>query len=159
MKKHLSKAIEMNENPLQQKETQEVFYFPFHVCYVYLDSSDRHDPVFKSVKDFCDRSHIPIYCRLYDSKKYSEDCDDIESLPAFHVYMDGSDYPEETFYPTSHPLRKINSYIVRWQIQLEHIQIHRAQRERQKQSFLNFIKSFFVKKTRMEKLAEKAIRI
>jgi hypothetical protein len=143
----------MNENPIQPIK-QDVFYYPFRVCYVYLDTSDKHDPAFKAVKEFCDTNHIPIYCRTYDARKYEEDCEEIETLPAFHMYMDGFNYPDETFYPTSHPIQKLNAFIIKWNIELEKAELKRRYYEQQKQTILNYIKQFFVKKTRMEKVAE-----
>lgn len=147
----------MNENPIQPVK-EEVFYYPFRVCYVYLNTADKHDPSFKAVKEFCDEHNVPIYCRTYDSRRYDEDCEEIESLPAFHMYTEGYKYPEETFYPTTHPIQKVNAYILKWEIELERAEYRRKERESQKQNVISFFKNLFVKKTRMEKVAERMIK-
>jgi hypothetical protein len=147
----------MNENPIQLVK-EELFYYPFRVCYVYLNTADKHDPAFKAVKEFCDSHHIPIYSRVYDSRKYDEDCEEIQELPAFHMYTQGMNYPEETFYPTTHPLQKINAYILKWEIELERAEYRRREREARKQGVISFFKNLFVKKTRMEKIAEQVLK-
>lgn len=146
----------MNENPIHPPK-EEVFYYPFCVCYVYLNPLDKFHPTFKAVKEFCDSQCVPIYCRLYDERKYIEDREDIESLPAFHMYTDGLKYPQETFYISSRAIEKVNAYIVRWELELVRAQERQQRRNERKKNVVSFLKNLFVKKTHMGKIADKMI--
>ena len=71
--------------------------YPIRVVYVYRPPCNYKDSMLCTIRDWCKQINADFNCLEYDSFKYREDRDEIERLPAIHLYEDGR--RESTFYP------------------------------------------------------------
>jgi hypothetical protein len=80
----------------------------FRVVFVYINEAHLQQDELKNVRKLCEIMRISFLCRSYNSYLYEEDADDIEVLPAYHVYEEGQTYPSETF--SEGPMDKIKTF-------------------------------------------------
>lgn len=63
------------------------------------------------VANFCKDKNVVFMMRQYDAQEYSEDQEEIQRLPAFHIYEIRSNAYLSTFYPTEDPTRHIQKQL------------------------------------------------
>ena len=56
------------------------------VEYIIDETYDENDPIYRKIVDYCSLMKINFTIRIFDSIKYSEDCEYITRLPAIHIY-------------------------------------------------------------------------
>jgi hypothetical protein len=59
---------------------------PIRVYYIVQEDYDINDPIFRKIVEYCSLMTIDFSVRVYDSEKYSEDCEYITHLPAVQIY-------------------------------------------------------------------------
>jgi hypothetical protein len=123
-------------------------FLPIEVVCIVSDLATPAITDLQAIRTFCMTQKILFTTREYDSYKNRHDRDQIERLPAFHVFLRGR--YEKTFYPNTRPIQHID----------EIIQIHRAEEERKKKRATRgslwkrmkiAIKVFLHRQTRMER--------
>ena len=67
----------------------------------------------EDVAQFCKDKNVVFVARQYDAQEYAEDQDEIERLPAFHMYEINSNAYLGTFYPTEDPIDYIQQQLER----------------------------------------------
>jgi hypothetical protein len=144
-------------NPLNEtKPDPEPFWYPFRVCYVGEPGVMTKPAYFERIKAFCEENHVVFMARLYQPRKYDEDSEFIERLPAFHVYLDRNLY-HDTFYQGMHEMSQV---IQRFMHEYDEKLIKAREKAEQRAAYWNGVvasfKELFRKKTRMEKMASKA---
>lgn len=146
--KHISFTYNTEEkitiNLLNKKEQ-----YPVYIYYVVKNYSDIDDRI-KEIKTHAINSNALFITRLYNPKKYSEDCNFVERLPAFHVYIKKAYI--KTFYPNTRPLQHIDESIELYLNKIEN-------KKKRKNNIYKYIKKIFSKKTRMEKYEEEKVKI
>lgn len=132
----------------QQQERKKKLEYPVRVCCVVDNLSDSNGDILK-IKAHAHNSGATFVTRVYDSRKYSDDCYQITRLPAFHIYISGS--YNRTFYPNTRPLQHIDESIeicIKWEKQ----KVERKQRWiRLYNYFASLIKKIGRRETRMER--------
>jgi hypothetical protein len=72
---------------------------PIRVYYIVQEDYDINDPIFRKIVEYCSLMNIDFSVRVYDSEKYSEDCEYITHLPAVQIYEKfehmRTSYPED----------------------------------------------------------------
>jgi len=132
----------------QQEERKKKKEYPVKVCCVMDELSDVNKDILK-IKAHASNSGATFVTRVYDSRKYSDDCYQITRLPAFHIYINGS--YDRTFYPNTRPLQHINECI--------EICIQRDTKKKERTArwvklyndFVAFLKRISHRETRMER--------
>jgi hypothetical protein len=108
----------------------------FRITLVVKDPTVLSEDAYKEVKVYCDIHKIIFTGREYSSIVYSEDCDNIRSLPAFHIYKD--DEWLSTVYNTKDINQKIQSEIALWEKKQEQIRLKREAWQRRFSSLSSF---------------------
>lgn len=110
------------------------------VEYVYKPPHDYKNKTYLLLKEFCDEIGIQFLTRPYDSDRYAQDRDNIERLPAIHIYESGK--RERTVYTNTRPFQHIE--------EVYNATIEKAyQKELAKQKWearFQKLKAFFLKK-------------
>ena len=96
--------------------------------------SDKYNMIMESLYDISTEKGYSIQIRQFDSWKYSCDKNEISSLPAFHIYVNGI-YRTTTF-ANDAPLEKIESFIKNYE------ERKREKLETKKESWMKNIISF-----------------
>uniref|UniRef100_A0A6C0IC97 Thioredoxin domain-containing protein n=1 Tax=viral metagenome TaxID=1070528 RepID=A0A6C0IC97_9ZZZZ len=109
----------------------------FRITLVVKDLAVLSEDTYKEVKVYCEIHKIIFTGREYSSIVYSEDCDNIRHLPAFHIYKD--DQWLTTVYNTKDINPKIQSEIALWEKKQEQIRLKREAWQRR----FNLVSSFF----------------
>jgi hypothetical protein len=146
----------MFANPVQEtKDAQaaaardeEKIKYPIRICCILRDNVQYSDELIKSIRDHTIDKGAMFTTRIYDSKKYSEDCNFIERLPAFHIYKEHSYI--KTFYPNTRPLQHVNDTVDEY---LRVLEVRRLKKDKWNKTFkkvLKWFKSIGKKKTRLE---------
>lgn len=91
----------MEENPTRPAMPPKPKRYPMKVVYVYRLPTNFNDATLAEIRQMCEDQNIPFKIREYNSDKYEEDREEIERLPAFHLYVRG--HHEKTFYPVGRP--------------------------------------------------------
>ena len=137
-------------NPVQKEvAVSEKISYPIRVICV-LDSLSHGNKEIQSIREYTQKLGLTFVTREYDHRTYSEDCNFIERLPAFHIYTKTS--YRKTFYINSNPYNVIHETL--------NLYIDKIERKQKKpwKGFLKrcvvSVKKFFHKKTRMEKYNE-----
>lgn len=144
-------------NPMvETKPDPEPFWYPFRVCYVGEPGVNLKPAYFERIKTFCEDNRVVFMARVYQPRKYDEDRDIIETLPAFHIYLERNVY-HDTFYQGTHEMTQV---ILRFMEDYDE-KIRKAQEKAERRAaYWNGVvagfRELFRKKTRMEKMAAKA---
>ena len=86
----------MNENPMfNAKEHRKTHLNRFLVVFVVRNIQNLKETT--DVRELCISEGIAFKIRDYCSRTYHEDCEYVERLPAFHIYLDKK--YEQTLYP------------------------------------------------------------
>ncbi len=99
--------LQMARVPTAGKPVQ---YLPLKVVAVLRTMDEAKHEGVQGVKKFCSEERVMFETRLYDSSKFRHDRDEIEKLPAFHIYI--KDRYEKTFYPEGRPYQIIDDHII-----------------------------------------------
>lgn len=94
----------MQSNIIEKHKPRPVENKPITVVCVVDDLADKDDRLTK-MREFCKTNHIQFTMRVFDSIKYSEDCNNIRRLPAFHVKIKRNYI--RTFYPNTRPYQHV----------------------------------------------------
>jgi hypothetical protein len=144
-----------DDNPLVHKSTIKVtekVRYPIRIYCIVRDLSDTRDELIQEIREHTQNSGAMFMTRIYDSKKFSEDCNFIERLPAFHVYRNYSYI--KTFYPNTRPLQHINESIDAYIQKLETKKRQSARWNKRVLSIVAWFKKLLHRKTRMEEYEE-----
>ena len=141
----------LNNERAKNKKT-----YPVRVCCVVDDLSDSNPDILK-IKAHAHSSGASFLTRIYDSRKYNDDCYQITRLPAFHIYING--LYNRTFYPNTRPLQHVDEAIA--------ICIKRERRRQEKKErwtklydyFASLIKRLTHRETRMERYKREQIEV
>jgi len=123
-------------NPISKKGRRD--QPPGHrITFVVKDVAAAASITYNDLKLYCKIHNIVLTVREYCSKTYSEDCDNIIRLPAFHIYK--NDEWLATVHNKNDIHDKVQSDINSWQREQEQLHLRReAWRQR-----LNSVTSFF----------------
>jgi len=133
----------LNNERIKNRKT-----YPVRICCVVDDLSDSNPDILK-IKAHAHVSGASFLTRIYDSRKYNDDCYQITRLPAFHIYING--LYNRTFYPNTRPLQHIDESIA--------ICIKRERRRQERKErwlrlydyFASIIRRLSHRETRMER--------
>ena len=89
------------------KELRKALVGRFLIVVVVRSTQDLIDTT--DIRELCISEGIAFKVRDYCSRKFHEDCEYVERLPAFHIYLDKK--YEKTLYPHSLSNDSIISYI------------------------------------------------
>jgi hypothetical protein len=131
-----------NEKPKPKKLSYPVKF----VCVV--DDLSEEAPLLNDIRDYANSLGAIFTTRLYNSRKYSDDCDRIERLPAFHAYVNGG--YNRTFYANTRPFQHVEECI---QVCIDRDERKKVRKDKWKkkwQTFLKWIHRISHRKTRME---------
>jgi hypothetical protein len=134
------------QKPLEKKDGSD--FLPIHLCCVLDELSDYNDPHIHAIRDYAISMKIIFKSREYDSRKYSDDCNEIRRLPAYHIYIKGNRY--RTFYPNTRPYQHIQETLDEYNAVLERKKLRKTRLTRFYAAFM----SLFKRKTAMEKAGE-----
>jgi len=126
----------MFANPLHSSSRPTKFS-GFRITLVVKDAAILSEGAYKDLKLYCEIHKIIFTVREYSSIIYSEDCDNILRLPAFHIYKDKQWLT--TVYNINDINQKIQSEIALYEKKQEQI---RLKREAWRQRFSS-VTSFF----------------
>ena len=144
-------------NPINQtKPEPDPFWYPFRVCYVGEPETNTKPAYFERIRTFCEDNHVVFMARVYQPRKYDEDSEFIERLPAFHIYLDRNLY-HDTYYQGTHELTQV---VMRFMDEYDQKIIKAREKAEERAAYWNGVvagfRDLFRKKTRMEKVAAKA---
>lgn len=135
-----------NQNEKERRE-KEAFRYPFIVtCVVRYTEDLPNTPSFKLVRTFCENNHVAFSAREYDSHRYSEDCNFIEKLPAFHLYYKNGREHYMTFYGDQNPVQKILEEIGDWKKEQEKRKARKEAWDRRITGLISFFEGLSFKK-------------
>ena len=138
----------MQTNIIEKRKVKPIENRPVTVVCVVDDLGEKDDRLLK-MREFCKINHVQFTMRVFDSIKYSEDCNNIHRLPAFHIKIKRN--YQRTFYPNTRPYQHV----------LECIEIY----EQRKDAYKNLMPKFYAwltncfKKTPTPKKVENLPRI
>lgn len=127
-------------------------YLPIRIAYVHAVGVDVNDPFVPKFRDFCHEQKVHFTTREYAPRKYSEDCDFIERLPAIQLYERG--YVHKTFYPNTRPTQIVEEEVERYQKRMRAKQASKRLWNRRFTELKQSVTSLFYTKTRMEQVEE-----
>lgn len=122
---------------------------PIIVICVVANLADYNNDLIHSIRNHVNDSNALFMTRVYDARKFADDREYIERLPAFHVYRKKSYI--KTFYPNTRPFQHVTESIEAY---LEH---QEAKKRRMAwapaalKRLVKAIKAFAHRKTRMER--------
>jgi hypothetical protein len=102
---------------------------PLHIVYV-MDDSNTYD---SEISKYCNNNSLRFTARAYNSVKYSDDRNNIEQLPAIHIYL------ERGYMNTLYPSEKIFSRIETY---MNEYKARRRQQKKWKDTLLSLFKRF-----------------
>ena len=88
--------------------------YPIRLWCILKNHEQLEVPTMKAVRKHATDSGIIIHTRLFDSSKYLHDRDDIERLPAFHLYI--NKLYTDTFYLDNKPYEIIDRAVQAQQV-------------------------------------------
>ena len=145
--------METNQLAPQTPPPREVScYLPIRIAYVHAIGADMKDPFIPQMRDFCHEQKVYFTTREYAPRKYSEDCDYIERLPA--IQMVEGKYHHKTFYPDTRPFQHVQEAVERHRVRQQTKQASKGTWKRRFGELKQSIASLFHKKTRMEEVEE-----
>ena len=98
----------MNENPMfNAKDERKTHLDRFLVVFVVRNTQNFKE--LADLRQLCIDEGVAFKIRDYCSRTYSEDCEYVERLPAFHIYLDKK--YEQTLYPHTLHKESILSFI------------------------------------------------
>lgn len=125
---------------------------PIQVECVVSSLDTQTDPILAEVRSFCQEKRAQFQMRVYDSYRSRYDRDQIERLPAFHIFV--NQRYEKTFYPNGRPFQVIYQVIEAYN---EAVQRRLQKKQRFRTMLTNLkqkLQNLFHRKTRMEKYQE-----
>jgi len=145
--------METNQLAPQTPPPREMIdYLPIRVAYVHAIGADMKDPFIPEMRSFCQEHHVKFTTREYAPRKYSEDRDFVERLPA--LQMEEGKYHHKTFYPDTRPYQIVEEAVVRHQTRMLNKESAKDSWKTRMAKFQETVKSLFHKKTRMEQVEE-----
>jgi hypothetical protein len=96
-------------NPIEKMEIPEPVKYPIRVICIVDEYPDAGSALIQAIRTHVHNSGVIFQTRIYDSRRYSDDRDNITRLPAFHVYIQNS--YNRTFYPNTRPLQHVNESV------------------------------------------------
>jgi len=129
-----------------------IAYLPIRVAYVHAVGADMKDPFIPEMRGFCNEHKVQFTTREYMPRKYSEDRDYIERLPA--LQMEEGKYHHKTFYPDTRPYQIVEEAIARHQTRMLNKESAKESWKTRMAKLQETMKSLFHKKTRMEQVEE-----
>jgi hypothetical protein len=130
--------------------------YPIKVYYVYKKPHNSNDETFLTIRDWCKELNIDFYPREYDSYKFREDRDEIERLPALHLFE--REVRDTTFYPDRRPLQVIEEAYRKFEQKEREEKEKKEAWQRWKDKWKERFLSIGRHKTRMEEYAEEQAR-
>ena len=134
------------QKPLEKKDGSDIL--PITLCCVLDELSDFNDPHIHAIRDYAISMKILFKTREYDSRKYSDDCNEIRKLPAYHIYIKSNRF--RTFYPNTRPYQHIQESISEYNAILERKNLRKTRFSRLYAALM----SLFKRKTAMERAGE-----
>ena len=130
--------------------------YPVKIYCIVDDLSDAsRDILLRDIRAHAINSGVIFTTREYDSRKFSNDRDVIERLPAFHAYVNKA--YNRTFYPNTRPLDHINECI-KICINVEELKARRKEKWRKMyESFKNFIYRVSHRETAMDRYEKEKV--
>lgn len=126
---------------------------PIQIVFVLNDLQEANNDVLQAIRKFCQEQNLLVETRRYDSYRYNHDRDEVERLPAMHLYV--NTFYKGTFYPNHRPLQVIQEAIDHYKASLlvkqEKKRKWTARLHKWWKGFMNLGR----RKTRMEKVQEK----
>lgn len=129
----------MQSNIIEKQKSKPIENRPITVICVVDDLAEKDDRLTK-MREFCKTHRIQFTMRVFDSIKYSEDCNNIRRLPAFHVKIKRN--YQRTFYPNTRPYQHV----------LECITIYEQQKETCMPKFYTWLMNYFKKHQKKQDL-------
>jgi hypothetical protein len=127
-------------------------YLPIRVAYVHAVGADLHDPFIPEMRGFCHEHRVQFTTREYMPRKYSEDRDFIERLPA--LQLDEGRYNHKTFYPNTRPYQIVEEAVMRYKTRELNKESSKGAWKKTLVKLQETVASLFHKKTRMEEVEE-----
>lgn len=127
-------------------------YLPIRVAYVHAIGADMKDPFIPEMRGFCHDLKVQFTTREYMPRKYSEDRDYIERLPA--LQLDEGKYNHKTFYPNTRPYQIVEEAVMRYKTRQLNKETAKDSWKTRMATFQETVKSLFHRKTRMEQVQE-----
>ena len=98
----------MGLNPMiQQREFRQALHKKFNVVFVVKNIDVTKDS--GGVQEYCTHEGIRFSIREFSPREFDEDCENIERLPAIHLYVDRS--YQRTYYPNEDPVASTKAII------------------------------------------------
>jgi hypothetical protein len=148
-----SNPVKDAQDQIQKQKQMKPKEYPVRVCCVVWEFPDSNGhTVIKAVKDHAHASGAIYMTRLYDSRKYSDDCNVIQRLPAFHIYINGS--YNRTFYPDTPILQTLQNIDECIEVCNRRAEQKKKRKERWSKiytSFKNWLRSLANRETRLER--------
>lgn len=132
--------------------SQQINRLPIKVVFVLKSLQDAGSPDIKGIREYSQQQNLHVECREYDSSQYRHDRDQIERLPALHIYV--NNIYERTFYPNGRPYQIIEETVFQYKRKVEERLARKGGFKRFMGKLLERIKSMSHRKTRMEKYEE-----
>lgn len=127
-------------------------YLPIRVAYVHAVGADMRDPFIPEMRGFCQDHKVQFTTREYMPRKYSEDCDFVERLPALQMYE--GRYANKTFYPDTRPYQIVEEAILRHKNRQLNKESSKGAWKKTLVKLQETVASLFHKKTRMEQVED-----
>jgi hypothetical protein len=130
----------MIENTIQRRHSSstEISNRAVHICCVVDDYNDANkNPIIQKIKEYVIESKATFSTRIFDSRKKSDDRNNIRRLPAFHTYIERNYI--ETFYPNTRPIQHIDEAVERYKVLVN----RRHQRKEWFRSSMRYFMNFF----------------
>ena len=124
-------------------------YLPIRVAYVHAIGADTKDPFVPQMREFCQEHNVRFTTREYAPRKYSEDRDYVERLPA--LQMEEGKYHHKTFYPDTRPFQHVEEAVMRYQKRQLNKESSKTSTWKKLQET---VAGMFHRKTRMEQVEE-----
>jgi len=130
----------MIENTIQRRHSSstDLSNRAVHICCVVDDYNDANkNPIIQKIKQHVLESGATFSTRIFDSRKKSDDRNNIKRLPAFHTYIERNYI--ETFYPNTRPIQHIDEAVERYRVLVN----KRQRRKEWFRSSMRYFMSFF----------------
>ena len=125
---------------------------PIRVEFVLKDLEQMKEGSLTSLREFCNQKGVVVESRVYDSYRSKYDRDEIVSLPALHIFVNG--IRQNTFYPQHRPYQIISDTVREFEARVAR---KREKKDRWRQTlklWWDRLKTLAKRKTRMDREQE-----